>query len=137
MFYACHASSIASSKSVWFVDSACSNHMTSQQSLLINLDMSVTCKVKMGTGDLVQATGKGTLVVETRKGRRYINEVLLVPGLNENLLSIGQMLEHGYYILFGGNHALICDDSSLDNVVAKVEMAGIDVFHYLWNLSAQ
>ncbi|KAI5343130.1 hypothetical protein L3X38_011006 [Prunus dulcis] len=79
MFYACDASSIASSKSVWFVDSACSNHMTSQESLLINLDKSVTCKVKMGTGDLVQATGKGTLVVETRKGRRYINEVLLVP----------------------------------------------------------
>ncbi|KAM2243929.1 hypothetical protein ACFX1S_010690 [Malus domestica] len=58
MFYACRASSIASSKSVWFVDSACSNHMTSQESLLINLDKSVTCKVKMGTGDLVQATGK-------------------------------------------------------------------------------
>ncbi|KAI5353775.1 hypothetical protein L3X38_006669 [Prunus dulcis] len=56
MFYACHASSIASSKSVWFVDSACSNHMTSQESLLINLDKSVTRKVKMGTDDLVQAT---------------------------------------------------------------------------------
>ncbi|CAL2241192.1 unnamed protein product [Prunus armeniaca] len=124
MFYACHASSIASSKSVWFVDSAWSNHMTSQESLLINLDRSVTCKVKMGTGDLVQATGKGTLVVETRKGRRYINEVLLVPGLDENLLSVGQMMEHGYYILFGGNYALICDDSNLDNVVAKVAMAG-------------
>ncbi|KAI5317803.1 hypothetical protein L3X38_037510 [Prunus dulcis] len=123
MFYAYHASSIASSKSVWFVDSACSNHMTSQESLLINLDKSVTCKVKMGTSDLVQATGKGTLVVETRKGRRYINEVLLVPGLYENLLSIGQMMEHGYYIIFGGNYALICDDSSLDNIVAKVAMA--------------
>ncbi|XP_016647150.1 PREDICTED: uncharacterized protein LOC107880366 [Prunus mume] len=124
MFYACHASSIASSKSMWFVDSACSNHMTSQESLLINLDRSVTCKVKMGTSDLVQATGKGILVVETRKGRRYINEVLSVPGLDENLLSVGQMMEHGYYILFGGNYALICDDSSLDNVVAKVAMAG-------------
>ncbi|KAI5322324.1 hypothetical protein L3X38_031396 [Prunus dulcis] len=99
MFYACHASSIASSKSVWFVDSACSNHMTSQESLLINLDKSVTCKVKMGTGDLVQATGKRTLVVKTRKGRRYINEVLLVPGLDENLLSIGQMMEHGCFPL--------------------------------------
>nr|XP_008358577.2 uncharacterized protein LOC103422304 [Malus domestica] len=124
MFYACHASSIASSKSVWFVDSACSNHMTSQESLLINLDKSVTCKVKMGTGDLVQATGKWTLVVETRKRRIYINEVLLVPGLDENLLNIGQMMQHGYYILFGGNCALICDDSSLDNVVAKVAMTG-------------
>ncbi|KAI5312051.1 hypothetical protein L3X38_041224 [Prunus dulcis] len=73
--------------------------MTSQESLLTNLDRSVTCKVKMGTGDLVQDTGKGTLVVETRKGRRYINEVLLVPGLDENLLSIGQMMEHGCFPL--------------------------------------
>ncbi|KAI5336317.1 hypothetical protein L3X38_015584 [Prunus dulcis] len=98
--------------------------MTSQESLLINLDKSVTCKVKMGTGDMVQPTGTGTLVVETRKGRRYINEVLFVPGLDENLFSIGKMMEQGYYILFGGNYALICDDSSLDNVVAKVAMAG-------------
>ncbi|CAN6706559.1 unnamed protein product [Malus baccata var. baccata] len=88
MFYACH-SSIMQDRSVWFVDSACSNHITSQESALINLDRSVTCKVKMGTSDLVQATGKGTLVVETQRGKRYINEVLLVPGLDENLLSVG------------------------------------------------
>ncbi|KAM1067643.1 hypothetical protein ACFX2B_022674 [Malus domestica] len=123
MFYACH-SSIMQDRSVWFVDSACSNHMTSQEFALINLDRSVTCKVKMGTSDLVQATGKGTLVVETQCGKRYINEVLLVLGLDENLLSVGQMMEHGYYVLYGGNMAVIFDDSSLNNVVAKVIMAG-------------
>jgi hypothetical protein len=52
------------------MDSACSNHMTSQESELINIDRTVTCKVKMGSGDLVQATGKGTLVVETQHGKR-------------------------------------------------------------------
>ena len=77
----------------------------------------------MGTGDLVQATGKGTLVVNTKHGKRYINEVLLVPRLDENLLSVGQMMEHGYYVLFGGNMAVIFDDSNLENVVAKVVMA--------------
>ncbi|KAI5330093.1 hypothetical protein L3X38_029490 [Prunus dulcis] len=111
-------------KSVWFVDSACSNHMTSQESVLIKIDRTVTCKVKMGTGDLVQATGKGTLVVETQHGRRYIHEVLLVPSLDENLLSVGQMMEHGYYVLFWGNMAVIFDDGSLNNVVAKVVMGG-------------
>ncbi|XP_050131467.1 uncharacterized protein LOC126607786 [Malus sylvestris] len=124
MFYACHSASIEQDKSVWFVDSACSNHMTSQEFLLLNLDRSVTCRVKMGTGDLVQATGKGTLVVNTKHGKRYINEVLLVPGLDENLLSVGQMMEHGYYVLFGGNMAVIFDDSNLENVVAKVVMTG-------------
>ncbi|KAM1111108.1 hypothetical protein ACFX13_010490 [Malus domestica] len=123
MFYACH-SSIMQDRSVWFVDSACSNHMTSQESVLINIDRYVSCKVKMGTGDLVQATGKCTLVVETQHGKRYINEVLLVPGLDENLLSVGQMMEHGYYVLFGGNMAVIFDDRNLNNVVAKVIMTG-------------
>ncbi|XP_016651052.1 PREDICTED: uncharacterized protein LOC107881557 [Prunus mume] len=123
MFYACHSASVKNG-SVWFVDSACSNHMTSQESALINIDRIVTGKVKMGTRDLVQATGKGTLVVETQCGKRYINEVLLVPGLDENLLSVGQMMEHGYYVLFGENKAVVFDDSSLNNVVAKVPMAG-------------
>ena len=88
MFYACYSASVKNG-SVWFVDSACSTHITSQESMLINIDRSVTCKVKMGTGDLVQATGKGTLVVETQRGKRYITEVLLVPGLDESLLSVG------------------------------------------------
>ncbi|CAL2275175.1 unnamed protein product [Prunus armeniaca] len=123
MFYACHSASVKNG-SVWFVDSACNNHMTSQESVLINIDRTVTCKVKMGTGDLVQATGKGTLVVETQHGRRYIHEVLLVPGLDENLLSVGQMMEHGYYVLFRGNMAVIFYDGSLNNVVAKVVMGG-------------
>lgn len=123
MFYACHAASIKN-EDVWFIDSACSNHMTSQEENLIDVDRSITCKVKMGSGDLVQSTGKGTLVVETKKGRRYINEVLLVPGLDENLLSVGQMMEHGYYILFGGNKAVIFDDEKLENVLAKVIMKG-------------
>ncbi|CAL9020016.1 unnamed protein product [Prunus brigantina] len=34
------------------------------------------------------------------------------------------MMEHGYYVLFGGNMAVIFDDDSLNNVVAKVVMGG-------------
>ena len=123
MFYACHAASVQE-KDIWFVDSACSNHMTSKEADLIDVDRTVTCKVKMGSGDLVQATGKGTLVVNTKHGKRLIHEVLLVPGLDENLLSIGQMMESGYYILFGGNTAIIFDDEKMDNVIAKVVMGG-------------
>ena len=123
MIYACHYASLQDRK-VWFVDSAYSNHMTSQESELINIDKIMTCKVKMGSGDLVQATGKGTLVVETQHGKRYIKEVLFVPGLDENLLSVGQMMENGYYILFGGNKAMIFDDESLNNVVAIVIIGG-------------
>jgi transposase InsO family protein len=34
------------------------------------------------------------------------------------------MMEHGYYILFGGNKAVIFDDESLNNVIAIVIMGG-------------
>jgi hypothetical protein len=52
IFYACHSASLQD-RSVWFVDSACSNHMTSQECGIINIDRTVTCKVKIGSGDLV------------------------------------------------------------------------------------
>ena len=38
------------------------------------------------------------------------------------------MMEHGYYILFGGNKAIIFDDARLENVIAKVIMKGNHCF---------
>ena len=40
--------------------------MTAHESLLINIDTGFTGKVKMGDGNIVKATGRGTLVIETR-----------------------------------------------------------------------
>ncbi|CAL2230000.1 unnamed protein product [Prunus armeniaca] len=124
MFYACHVASAIKNSSVWYVDSACSNHMTSHESLLIDIDTNVTAKLKMGAGDLVQAIGKGTLMIETKSGPRHIKEVMLVPGLDENLLSVGQMIEHGYFLLFDDYIVEIYDDKSLKHLVTKVPMTG-------------
>ena len=49
---------------------------------------------------------------------------MLVPGLEENLLSVGKMLEHGYYLLFGGNAVCIYDSYNLNGLVAKIQMTG-------------
>ncbi|KAI5351686.1 hypothetical protein L3X38_004577 [Prunus dulcis] len=54
--------------------------MTSHESLLSNIDRSLKCKVKMGTWELVQALGKGTLVIELKNGPRYIQEVTTIGG---------------------------------------------------------
>ncbi|CAL8152562.1 unnamed protein product [Prunus armeniaca] len=115
---------VVKNNGVWYVDNASSNHMTSNASLLVNIDTKVTTKVKMGTGDLVQATCKGTLVIDTKAGPRYIKEVMLVPRLDENLLSVGQMVEYGYCMVFGNSMVEIFDDSSMENLVVKVSMTG-------------
>ncbi|KAM2916321.1 hypothetical protein FF1_045250 [Malus domestica] len=107
---------------VWYIDSGCSNHMTAHESLFIDIDTNFTGKVKMGDGNIVKATGRGTLVINTKKGRRCIREVMLVPGLDENLLSVGQMMEHGYFLLFEGTVVEIYDDKSLSNLVTKMEV---------------
>ncbi|KAI5354607.1 hypothetical protein L3X38_007502 [Prunus dulcis] len=99
LFYACNAVTDVKMSNSWYVDSGCSNHMTGYERLLIDIRRDVTSKVKMGTGETVQVAGKGTLVIETKTGRKHIQEVMLVPGLEENLLSVGQMMEHGCFSL--------------------------------------
>ncbi|KAB2597276.1 Sc-RNase [Pyrus ussuriensis x Pyrus communis] len=81
-------------------------------------------QVKMGTGDLVQSIGKGTLVIEMKGVTRYIKEVMIVPGLDENLLSIGQMVEHGYWLVFGDYMVDIYGDRQMEDLIASVQMKG-------------
>ncbi|KAI5348841.1 hypothetical protein L3X38_001728 [Prunus dulcis] len=126
MFYASNASGagVTRDEEIWYLDSGCSNHMTGKEDLLVDIDRNVTAKVEMGTGQLVEVIGKGTLVVETKAGKRHIKEIMLVPGLKENLLSVGQMIEHGYCLVFGDHKVEIYNDSSHTNLVAKVQMKG-------------
>ncbi|KAM1401715.1 hypothetical protein ACFX2F_028829 [Malus domestica] len=124
MFYASNQTNtgVKGCDDAWYVDSGCINHMTRREDLLVDIDKNVTAKVEMGTRQLVDVTGKGSLVVETKIGKRYIKEVMLVPGLKENLLSVGQMMESSYYLVFGGHKVEIYDDSSYSNMVARVPM---------------
>ncbi|KAM1689141.1 hypothetical protein EV2_037740 [Malus domestica] len=124
MFYVCMAAAVKKGEDVWYVDSGCSNHMTGREDLLENIDRSVTAKVEMGTGELVNVVGKGELMVATKQGKRYIKEIMLVPGLKENLLSVGQMMEHGYYLVFGGIEVRIYEDFTCSNLVVKIPMKG-------------
>ncbi|XP_062118483.1 uncharacterized protein LOC133832115 [Humulus lupulus] len=81
-------------KDTWYLDSGCSNHMTKNESIFCSLDKSKT-RVKIGNGDFKEAVGKGSIAIDTKKGKRYINDVLLVPNIDQNLLSVGQMIEKG------------------------------------------
>lgn len=121
MFYACHAASEARSDT-WYIDSGCSNHMTSNEKIFQDIDKSVTTKVKLGDGSLVEAEGLGTIAVNTKKGTRLISDVLLVPKLDTSLLSVGQMIEKGYSLVFEGDSCTIYDTKNKSSEVAKIRM---------------
>ncbi|PKI76837.1 hypothetical protein CRG98_002823 [Punica granatum] len=90
----CYASSIAGSG--WLMDSGCTNHMTSDRSLFKEFDGSFSTKVRIGNGDYIAVKGRGIVVIEGYTGAKVITSVLYVPEIDQNLLSVGQLVEKGY-----------------------------------------
>ncbi|CAJ2666704.1 unnamed protein product [Trifolium pratense] len=121
LFYATQGSNDELSEN-WYLDSGCSNHMAKDESIFKDIDDSVKVKVRLGNGTVVESKGKGTVMVETNKGTRFIKDVLLVPNLKENLLSIGQMMEKGYILHFERDTCSIYDNSHKRHEIARVKM---------------
>ncbi|CAL9011028.1 unnamed protein product, partial [Prunus brigantina] len=122
LFYANCATLETKTQGECYIDSGCSNHMTGNVDLLVDLRTNVAGQVQMPTGALVKVAGMGSLVIDTTKGRKYIREVMYLPGLKENLLSVGQMDEHGYFLVFGGGVCKVFDSFSMNCLIIKVPM---------------
>lgn len=91
----------------WPVDSGCTNHMTGNSKLFRSLDRSVRFRVKIGNRQYIEVQGKGTVAIEGNQEVKLINDVLFVPNIDHNLLSVGQLVEKGYKVKFEGKECLI------------------------------
>ena len=77
-------------------------------SIFSSIDRSVQPKIKLGNGDIVQAKGKGTVAV--------------ILELDQNLLSVAQMLRNGYEVSFKKKFCFITDTHNSE--IAKIKMDG-------------
>ncbi|KAJ8764624.1 hypothetical protein K2173_006706 [Erythroxylum novogranatense] len=116
----CFASKISSD--CWLVDSGCTNHMTNDEKLFKELDKSASSRVRIGNGDYITVKGKGTVAIESLTGTKLISEVLYVPEIDQNLLSVGQLLEKGFKVLFEDKMCLVIDQSSQE--LFRIKMQG-------------
>nr|XP_048325968.1 uncharacterized protein LOC125421335 [Ziziphus jujuba var. spinosa] len=116
----------------WLVDSRCKSHMAKEESLFQSLDKSVKLKIRIGNGQVLEAGGRGTVLVQTKAGPRLIDEVLYVPSLSHNLLSVPQMLLNGYSILFKRNSCYIYDKKG--SLTARLPMVNKS---FMLNLNIQ
>jgi len=99
MFLSCQVSEQVLDKNIWLLDSGCSNHMTGHKDLISNLDTSATTTISLGDNHLVKASGKGVVPILTKHDEvKNIYDVYYVPNLKHNLLSVGQLMVHGYDI---------------------------------------
>jgi len=106
----------------WHIDSGCTSHMTKFLSIFSSIDRSVQPKIKLGNGDIVQAKGKCTVVVRTNRGTKTITNVLYIPELDQNLLSVAHMLRNSYQVSFKDSFCFIIDTH--DSKIAKIKMDG-------------
>ncbi|XP_059654574.1 uncharacterized protein LOC132301327 [Cornus florida] len=86
-------------KNLWYLDTGCSNHMCGDKSTFSDLDESFRDDVKFGDNSKVSVMGKGKVAIQTKGNSIHtISNVLFVPDLKTNLLSVGQLQEKGYEI---------------------------------------
>ncbi|RVW24539.1 Retrovirus-related Pol polyprotein from transposon TNT 1-94 [Vitis vinifera] len=55
----------------WLIDIGCTSHMTKYLSIFTSIDRSVQPKVKLGNGEVVQAKGKWTIAISTKRGHVF------------------------------------------------------------------
>ncbi|XP_026452299.1 uncharacterized protein LOC113352727 [Papaver somniferum] len=96
MLLACHTPE-EQPQHKWYLDTGCSNHTCGRKDLFESLDESVRSTVKFGNNSTILVMGKGRIEIVLKNGvKTYIMDVFYVPGLHQNLLSMGQLSERGY-----------------------------------------
>ena len=76
----------------------------------------------LGNGKVVQAKGKRTIAISTKRGTKIVTNVLYIPELDQNLLSVTQMLRNGYAVSFKENLCFITNVHGTE--IAKIKMNG-------------
>ena len=95
-------STSGASSGIWYVDSGASRHMTAVREYFSELSESgIDIEVVLGDDIIVRAVGVGTLTFDKEpKPPLKVSDVLYVPGMRKNLISISTLEDKGYEILF-------------------------------------
>ena len=77
--------------------------------------------MRIGNGEHLEVKGKDTIVITSYEGIKFSLDVLFVPKIDQSHLSVGQLLDKGYKVLFENKQCVIRDSSgkNLFNVKMK------------------
>ena len=83
--------------------------MTFDKSLFRTLQSTEVAEVIIGNGDCITVKGKRTISIITNSSTKTISDVVYVPYINQNLLSVGQLIEKGMKVIFEDQSCYIFD----------------------------
>jgi hypothetical protein len=96
----------------WYLDSAATSHMTNCKDLFTAIRQ-VEDTVTVADGRQLASCGQGTIRVRFGGEWVQVHQVLYVPGLQGNLLSVGQLAERGIMCLFSSQRAYLRRDGEM------------------------
>ncbi|CAJ2645171.1 unnamed protein product [Trifolium pratense] len=105
----------------WLIDSGCTNHMTYDRDLFKELNKTSISKVRIGNGEQIAVEGIGTISIKTQAGMKQIFNVLYVPEINQNLLSVAQLLEKNYKVIFEHKSCVIKDQNNKEVITSQIK----------------
>jgi hypothetical protein len=98
-------------KGDWIMDLGATTHMSPHRAHFDTFEAIPSRKVFMGDDSVLQAVGKGSILVDTLvegcTKRIQFKNVLYVPKLQSNLLSVSKIVEGGLQVQFGGLGCLV------------------------------
>ncbi|KAL0433268.1 UNVERIFIED_CONTAM: Retrovirus-related Pol polyprotein from transposon TNT 1-94 [Sesamum latifolium] len=120
---------------LWYLDTGCSNHMCGDKGIFSELDETFRNTVKFGNNSTVSVMEKGKITLQIKSDIIHnISNVLFVPDLKTNLLSVGQLQEKGYEIFIKNGVCRIQDEKL--GMIAQVNMTSNRMFPlYLQSLT--
>ena len=92
----------------WLLDSAATRHMTPQRDLFIDFHHQ-DGEVEFGNAGLLSVAGWGKIRIPVGRHMQTLVDVLYVPNMSENLLSIHALDKRGFQVIFGTGRVQIID----------------------------
>ncbi|RDY12797.1 hypothetical protein CR513_02354, partial [Mucuna pruriens] len=105
----------------WLIDSGCINHMTYDKGLFKQLESTEVKLGKIGNGEHIPIKGKGTIAIINYSSTKILIDVLYVLGIDQNLLSVTQLVEKGVKVIFENNSCIIKDLTSQEMFKVKMK----------------
>jgi hypothetical protein len=102
----------------WIIDTGASNHMTGNVRIMQKTKSVQGCPVGLPNGEQAVATREGIVILET--GLQLCN-VLYVPGLNCNLISVSQLIDDMDCVLQFTNSVCIMQDRTSRTLIGVGE----------------
>ena len=111
-----------SNSEVWLIDSGASQHLCSNKSWFTELKSIPARDIFLGDDRAIQAFGIGSVASQVLTGNspvmKQLNNVLYVPKLASNLLSVRQLTNEGFSLEFDADGCTVRDESA--QILVKV-----------------